>query len=96
MDRPPPSNQAAEQAVLGALLANPRTLDYCTGLTGAQFYWQSNGVLFDIIRRRIEAGVAADTVALKGVFENTDLFERIRWRGSGLPVPPHHQHGRHE
>jgi replicative DNA helicase len=62
--RQPPSNLRAEQALLGALLANNKTLDGCAGLLPEHFYDPLNGWIFEECRKRIEAGRLVDTTTL--------------------------------
>jgi replicative DNA helicase len=64
-NREPPSNANAEWGVLGSLLVNNKTLDKCIGLEPEHFYWPEHGMLFDCIRKRIEAGRPTDAVSIK-------------------------------
>jgi replicative DNA helicase len=63
----PPSNQAAEQALLGALLADNRGYDkVAASLRPEMFADQVNAAIYAAIGRRVEAGQVADAVTLKG------------------------------
>ncbi len=76
--RLPPSNLAAEQALLGALLANnkayERVSDY---LAPDHFADPLHGRIFAAIGRRIEAGQLADAVMLKAEFEHSGVLEEV-------------------
>ncbi len=76
--RLPPSNLAAEQALLGALLANnkayERVSDY---LAPEHFADPLHGRIFAAIGRRIEAGQLADAVTLKAEFEHSGVLEEV-------------------
>jgi replicative DNA helicase len=76
--RLPPSNVAAEQALLGALLANnkayERVSDY---LAPEHFADPLHGRIFAAIGRRIEAGQLADAVMLKAEFEHSGVLEEV-------------------
>ena len=76
--RVPPSNLAAEQALLGALLANnkayERVSDY---LAPEHFADPLHGRIFAAIGRRIEAGQLADAVTLKAEFEHSGVLEEV-------------------
>ena len=55
--RPPPSNQQAEQALLGALLANNKAYERVAEFLAPEHFADSiNGRIFQAIARRIEAG----------------------------------------
>ncbi len=76
--RLPPSNLAAEQALLGALLANnkayERVSDY---LAPEHFADPLHGRIFAAVGRRIEAGQLADAVTLKAEFEHSGVLEEV-------------------
>jgi replicative DNA helicase len=63
--RLPPSNLQAEQALLGALLANNKA------------YERVSGRIYQAIVRRVEAGQLADAVTLKAEFEHAGILEEV-------------------
>jgi replicative DNA helicase len=75
--RLPPSNIQAEQAFLGALLANNKTLDRAQFLRPEHFAEAIHGKIFRRAVQRIEAGQVADPLTLKTDFENTGVLEEI-------------------
>ncbi len=76
--RMPPSNIAAEQALLGALLANnkayERVSDY---LAPEHFADPINGRIFQSIARRIDAQQIADPITLRAEFEHAGVLEEV-------------------
>jgi replicative DNA helicase len=76
--RRPPSNMEAEQALLGALLANnlayERVSDF---LLPDHFVDGIHGRIFAAVARRIEAGQLADAVTLKAEFEHSGVLEEV-------------------
>jgi replicative DNA helicase len=82
--RLPPSNLQAEQALLGALLANNRAYEPVSEyLAPAHFADPIHGRIFQAIARRIESGQLADAVTLKGEFEHSGVLEEVggHWPG---------------
>lgn len=76
--RLPPTNNAAEQALLGAILSNNKAYDLVSDfLTGAHFSDAVNGRIFDSIARRIENGHVADAITLKAEFEHSGLLDEL-------------------
>jgi replicative DNA helicase len=76
--RRPPSNAMAEQALLGALLANNRAYERVSEyLAPHHFADPIHGRIFQSIARRIEAGQLADAVTLKGEFEHSGVLEEV-------------------
>jgi replicative DNA helicase len=76
--RVPPSNQQAEQALLGALLANNLAFERVSEfLLPEHFVDPINGRIFSAIRRRVEAGQLADAVTLKGEFEHSGVLDEV-------------------
>lgn len=75
--RLPPSNVAAEQALLGALLSNNKVIDRCEGLEPDHFADPINARIFHEARRLIDAGRLADAVTLKTVFQNAGVLEDV-------------------
>ncbi len=76
--RLPPSNLQAEQALLGALLANNRAYERVSEfLAPVHFADPIHGRIFQAIQRRIEGGQLADAVTLKGEFEHSGVLEEV-------------------
>ncbi|MBO0712256.1 MAG: replicative DNA helicase [Acetobacteraceae bacterium] len=76
--RQPPSNVPAEQALLGALLANNRAYERVSDFLLPEHFADSiNGRIFQAIARRIEAGQLADAVTLKAEFEHSGILEEV-------------------
>jgi len=76
--RQPPANLQAEQALLGALLANNKAYERVAEfLTPDHFADPVHGRVFHAITRRIEAGQLADIVTLKAEFEHSGLLEEV-------------------
>jgi replicative DNA helicase len=76
--RLPPSNLQAEQALLGALLANNKAYERVAEfLTPDHFADPIHGRIFQSISRRIEAGQLADAVTLKAEFEHAGVLEEV-------------------
>ncbi len=76
--RLPPSNLQAEQALLGALLANNKAYERVAEfLVPEHFADPINGRVFQAIARRIEAGQLADAVTLKAEFEHSGVLEEV-------------------
>lgn len=73
--RLPPQSSAAEQALLGALLANNAAFDGVADLVEADHFADPlHGAVFAAIRRKVEAGQVADVVALRPEFEHSPLM----------------------
>jgi len=76
--RLPPTNIQAEQALLGALLANNKAYERVSEfLTADHFADPIHGRIFQSIVRRIEAGQLADAVTLKAEFEHAGILEEV-------------------
>jgi replicative DNA helicase len=76
--RLPPSNTRAEQALLGALLANNKAYERVSEfLTPEHFADPIHGRVFQAIARRIEAGQLADAVTLKAEFEHSGILDEV-------------------
>ncbi len=76
--RLPPSNVQAEQALLGALLANNRAYERVSEfLIPEHFADPIHGRIYQAIQRRIEAGQLADAVTLKTEFEHSGVLEEV-------------------
>ncbi len=76
--RLPPSNVEAEQALLGALLANNKAYERISDFLLPDHFADSiHGRIFAAIRRRVEAGQLADAVTLKAEFEHSGVLEEV-------------------
>jgi replicative DNA helicase len=76
--RLPPSNAQAEQALLGALLANNKAYDRVSEFLSPEHFADSlHGRIFQAITRRIEAGQLADAVTLRAEFEHSGLLDEV-------------------
>jgi replicative DNA helicase len=76
--RLPPSNIAAEQALLGALMANNRAYERISDfLSPDHFADPINGRIFQAIARRLEANQVADPITLRVEFEHTGVLEEV-------------------
>ena len=76
--RLPPANLEAEQALLGALLANNRAYERVSEfLAPDHFADPIHGRIYQAIARRIEAGQLADAVTLKAEFEHSGILAEV-------------------
>lgn len=76
--RQPPSNVQAEQALLGALLANNRAYDKVSAFLRPEHFADSiNGRIYQAISRRVEANQLADAVTMKAEFENSGILDDV-------------------
>ena len=76
--RLPPSNLQAEQALLGALLANNKAYERISDfLLPDHFADPIHGRIYTSIARRVEAGQLADAVMLKAEFEHSGVLEEV-------------------
>ncbi|GAN77069.1 replicative DNA helicase DnaB [Acidisphaera rubrifaciens HS-AP3] len=76
--RQPPANLQAEQALLGALLANNRAYERVSEfLQPEHFADPVHGRIFRAIGRRIEAGHLADAVTLRAEFEHSGALDEV-------------------
>jgi replicative DNA helicase len=76
--RLPPSNTLAEQALLGALLANNRAYERVSDfLQPDHFADPIHGRIFAAITRRVEAGQLADPLTLKSEFEHSGVLDEV-------------------
>jgi replicative DNA helicase len=74
----PPSNVQAEQALLGALLANNKAYERVSEfLAPDHFADPIHGRIYQAISRRIESGQLADAVTLKTEFEHSGVLEEV-------------------
>ena len=77
-NRLPPSNLAAEQALLGALLANNKAYERVSDfLLAEHFVDPVHGRIFHAVSRRIESGQLADAVTLKAELEHARALEEV-------------------
>ena len=76
--RLPPSNLQAEQALLGALLANNKAYERVSDfLIADHFADPIHARIYQAIGRRIDAGQLADAVTLKAEFEHSGVLEEV-------------------
>src|ERR1700710_988062 len=76
--RQPPSNDRAEMALLGALLANNKAYERVSEFLAAEHFVDPiNGRIYQAISRRVEAGQLADAVTLKAEFEHTGVLDEV-------------------
>ena len=76
--RIPPHNERAEQALLGALLANNKAYDRVSEfLSPEHFADPLHGRIFQAIARKVEAGQLADAVTLRAEFEHSGLLDEV-------------------
>lgn len=76
--RVPPSNERAEMALLGALLANNRAYERVSEfLSPEHFADPVHGRIYQAIVRRVEQGQLADAVTLKAEFEHSGLLDEV-------------------
>ncbi len=76
--RLPPTNLQAEQALLGALLANNKAYERVSEfLIPDHFADPIHGRIYGAISRRVEAGQLADAVTLKAEFEHSAVLEEV-------------------
>ena len=76
--RLPPSNLQAEQALLGALLANNKAYERVSDFLAPEHFADAvHGRIYTAIARRIEAGQLADAVTLKAVLEHSGTLDEV-------------------
>src|SRR6202161_2408663 len=76
--RVPPSNIQAEQALLGALLANNKAYERVSEfLAPDHFVDPIHGRIYQAIKRRVEAGQLADAITLKAEFEHSGVLGEV-------------------
>jgi len=74
--RAPPNSMAAEQALLGALLANNKAYDrVCGFLRPDHFADAAHAGIYQAIQRQIEAGRLADVVTLRPILEHAGILD---------------------
>ncbi len=76
--RLPPANLEAEQALLGALLANNKAYERVSDfLAPDHFAHPAHGRIFQSIARRIDTGQLADAVTLRAEFEHSGILDEV-------------------
>src|SRR5438270_6090069 len=76
--RQPPSNERAEQALLGALLANNRAYERVSEFLAPEHFADPiHGRIYQAIARRIESGQLADAVTLRAEFEHSGILDEV-------------------
>ena len=76
--RLPPSNVEAEQALLGALLANNKAYERVSEFHAPEHFADPiHGRIYQAIARRCEAGQIADPVMLRAEFEHSGVLEEV-------------------
>lgn len=76
--RLPPANLEAEQALLGALLANNKAYERVSEFLAPEHFADAvHGRIFEAIARRIESGQLADPVTLRATFEHSGLLDEV-------------------
>ena len=76
--RLPPTNVQAEQALLGALLANNKAFERVSEfLLPEHFADPLHGRIYQAIARRCEAGQVADPVTLRAEFEHAGVLDEV-------------------
>ncbi len=76
--RLPPSNLQAEQALLGALLANNKAYERTCGfLKPEHFADPIHGRIYGAIARRVDSGELADAVTMKAEFEHSGVLDEV-------------------
>ena len=76
--RLPPTNLQAEQALLGALLANNRAYERVSDfLVPEHFADPIHGRVFQAIQRRVERQELADAITLKAEFEHSGVLDEV-------------------
>ena len=73
-----PHNLEAEQFLLGAIFMDNELMERVAGFLRAEhFYVPAHQRIFEISKRRIEAGFLADPVVLKGLFEKDGILAEL-------------------
>ena len=76
--RLPPTNLQAEQALLGALLANNKAYERVADFLAPEHFADPiHGRIFAAIARAIDAGRLADAVTLKAEFEHSGVLDEV-------------------
>jgi replicative DNA helicase len=76
--RLPPANLQAEQALLGALLANNKAYERVAEFLAPEHFADPvNGRIYAAIIRRVEAQQLADAITLKAEFEHSGVLDEV-------------------
>jgi replicative DNA helicase len=76
--RLPPTNLQAEQALLGALLANNRAFEQVAEFLAAEHFADPlHGRIFAAIARRVDSQQLADVITLRAEFEHSGLLDEV-------------------
>jgi replicative DNA helicase len=76
--RLPPSNLQAEQALLGALLANNKAYERVSDFLAPEHFADPiHGRIFQAVQRRLENGQLADAVTLRAEFEHSGVLDEV-------------------
>jgi replicative DNA helicase len=76
--RMPPANLEAEQALLGALLANNKAYERVSEFLAPEHFADAvHGRIYQAIARRIDGGQLADAITLKAEFEHSDALHEV-------------------
>ena len=76
--RLPPQNAQAEQALLGALLANNKAYERVSDFLAPQHFADPvHGRIFAAIARRCDAGQLADAITLRAEFEHAGVLDEV-------------------
>ena len=76
--RLPPANVQAEQALLGALLANNRAYDRVAEFLAPEHFADPiHGRIFTAIHRRVSNGQLADAITLRAEFEHSGVLDEV-------------------
>ena len=82
-EKPPPANEAAEQALLGALLHNNRNLEKISEILKPEYFSvRLHGRIYQYIKNVIDRGQVADPITLKPYFTaDPDLGGNLSYLG---------------
>jgi replicative DNA helicase len=76
--RMPPSNLQAEQALLGALLANNKAFERVAEFLAAEHFADPvHGRIYAAIQRRVEMGQLADAITLRSEFDHNGVLDEV-------------------
>src|SRR6476659_7166485 len=76
--RTPPHNYQAEQALLGALLANNKAYERVSEFLAPEHFAEAaHGRIYRAIQRRVEAVQLADVVTLRPEFEHSGVLDEV-------------------
>ncbi len=76
--RIPPANMQAEQALLGALLANNRAYERVAEFLAPEHFADPiHGRIYAAIHRRVNNGQLADAITLRAEFEHTGVLDEV-------------------